>query len=294
MHRDTFVAMDENFESNHHHGDAVVVKLRRDPERFYNAFWGQLRHHRRRRMERLDHQNDASLSYGSWRRSLNKHVGSVALSNCHLVLWTGEIGLGTPPQNFAVDFDTGSSDLWVPSSKCDATCDAYGGWRRYDEALSSTYSKASQNSLENAFEEHYADGEVVSGEHAQDVLQLGELVVEKQVFAQIKTLENFETCASEEGVFGLAFSMISSHNFPTPIHNLANKLRNQVFGMYLDPTDDYSGSKKDGTGHAIQSSSELVFGGVNQFHYEGCLNWHNLGQFTEVTGETFKGYWDIK
>lgn len=319
--------------------DVHVVKLRRDPERHQNALLAQLWHHRDRRLDRVsqnheefisivpsdvsgaskddahptyhsqNHQGTYPRHYGplGWRskrigienRDLQDETGTLALSNCHLVLWTGEIGLGTPPQTFSVDFDTGSSDLWVPSSDCDHSCDTFAGWRRFDQSKSSSATLASKNPTENAFFAQYADGETVAGVHVKDILHLGDsLTVNEQVFAQITSLANFQTCASEEGVFGLGFSMISSHNFPTPINNLSSKLRHPIFSLYLDPTDDYPEPNPTETKTHVQPTShhsELVFGGVNPRHYIGCISWHSLGQFKEVrTGHTFQGYWDFR
>lgn len=141
-----------------------------------------------------------------------------------------------------------------------------------------------------------------------DVLKLGETPLRDQIFAQVTSLHNFKTCEAEEGVLGLAFFQTTSHNFPSLIKNLidSNHLEHSMYSLYLSDEDDYpmtestfehadeNGNLEYGYHRPTSASSQIVFGGVDQRHYEGCLQWHSLGHFDDaMTGGSFAGFWDF-
>jgi len=195
---------------------------------------------------------------------------NVPIMNVADAQYFGEISIGSPEQNFTVVFDTGSSNLWVPSAQCywyDIACWIH---HRYDSSLSSTYVANG-----TAFSIEYGSG-ALSGFLSQDTVTIGGLVVKNQVFAEATSSPGITfVVAAFDGIMGLAFQSISVDNVVPVWYNLLSQhlVSQPVFSFWLDR------STSDKTG------GELILGGVDPSHYTGAISYVPLANTT---------YWEFK
>ncbi|KAM0927631.1 hypothetical protein ACQ4PT_002757 [Festuca glaucescens] len=128
----------------------------------------------------------------------------VILKNYLNAQYYGEVGIGTPPQNFTVIFDTGSSNLWVPSSKCYFSIACYLH-KSYRARRSSTYKKKGK-----WVSIHYGTG-AIAGYISQDSVQVGGVVVKNQDFIEAAFEPSITfMLAKFDGILGLGFKEISA------------------------------------------------------------------------------------
>ncbi|EJD01642.1 acid protease, partial [Fomitiporia mediterranea MF3/22] len=180
-------------------------------------------------------------------------------------LWQGPISVGTPPNTFTVDFDTGSSDLFLPGPACtDQNC---AGHKIYNTGASSTAADQDQT-----VQLEFGDGSTVSGEVFHDTVSIAGLTATNQaVVAASQYSSGFALDVSPpDGLMGMAFQAISNSDSPPVFQTFVaeGQTDSPVFGFTL-----------------LDSGGELFLGGTDTSAFTGSLT------FTPLI--TQPAFWEI-
>ncbi|KAF7721971.1 hypothetical protein EC973_003884 [Apophysomyces ossiformis] len=222
---------------------------------------------------------------------MDKRDGSTApLYNFKGKTYTIEIGVGTPSQLFNVSLDTGSADLWIPTTNCPVTSCPLA---RFDQTKSSSFKSTGQ-----AFSNTYGIGEV-NGTYGFDVVTVGGTSLPNQsVGFASETREIIDT--QTDGLLGMAWPGMNTirnrkDSVPFPFNLMQqNKLAQPIFSVYFNSQ------------FAMGNVGELILGGIDQTKFSGTLAYvpvatysptltgnlfPNLGQFSGDQGTYI--YWTV-
>lgn len=170
----------------------------------------------------------------------------------------GEVKIGSPPQSFTTIYDTGSSNLWVPSQDC-KNCKRNG--HKYDSTRSSTYEKNGQ-----PFALAYGTGSC-NGFLSTDNVEVGGATIKNFTFGEVTTeAANVFGQAPFDGILGLGPAKAAVDKTPMPMDQLVVQgiIEHNVFSAYLAS----NGSK----------SSALVLGGTDPKYYTGEFSYVKIAK----------------
>merc|ERR1711971_845173 len=191
-----------------------------------------------RRVERLG-QLAPELA-ASWE---NGDLPSVSLTDVQDSEYFGEVLIGSPAQKFQVIYDTGSSNLWVPSKSC-TNCKKGGS--KYDSTKSSKYVKDGQS-----FALQYGTGSC-TGFISQDDVVVGGATITGFKFGEVtKEAADVFGVAPFDGILGMGPAKAAIDKVPMPMDQLVAQktIEHNIFAYYLA-----SGGK---------SGSTLTLGGTD-------------------------------
>ncbi|KAH7912654.1 aspartic peptidase domain-containing protein [Hygrophoropsis aurantiaca] len=213
--------------------------------------------------ERFERNTGAPHPLAAKQRVQKRAPGTDPLVNFNTELWYGNITVGTPPKTYTVDFDTGSSDLFLPGPECGQSC---AGHLIYDPSHSST-----AVDIKKEFSLLYGDNSMVSGEQYNETVTIAGLKATSQAVGVAK---QYSTGFSPsrfpaDGLMGMGFQAISDFD-ASPVF--------QTFVAQHKTITPVFAFKLAGEG------SELHLGGTNSEHY--------MGAFTYVDVTT-RGYWEV-
>ena len=128
------------------------------------------------------------------RGTIQREEENVILHDLKNAQYYGTLKVGTPPQEFEVIFDSGSSDLWVPSLTCSSKSMNCASKTTFDKSKSSSYSDVSSGA-KTVFDIMYGSGEVRGTYGVDRVTLADDYTSEEQTLALVDSTDGLgEIC----------------------------------------------------------------------------------------------------
>lgn len=222
----------------------------------------------------LTRQTFKSSGHSQELRSYGKSKSKVV----HKTAYYGRLEVGTPRQSFTVVFDTGSGNLMLPSSYCQAkACTMH---KSFDRKASTTTddiqadgSEAHSGAPRDQITVTFGTGEV-SGVFLQDDVCIGSLCSNMNFVGATDETDDPFTSFKFDGILGLALQEMSQG----PDFNFMDKLvkskalHKPSFSVFLSDSDI--------------ENSEITFGDVKQEHMASEMFWSPVSRNS--------GYWQVQ
>mmetsp|Transcript_2907 Transcript_2907/g.6792 ORF Transcript_2907/g.6792 Transcript_2907/m.6792 type:complete len:476 (-) Transcript_2907:371-1798(-) len=236
---------------------------------------------KRRERRGLRHEGSSEGTLGEGFGPISKkHAGlqgeKILLTNFQNLQYFGKVGIGTPPQEMQVVFDTGSADLWTTGVPCGTSC---SGTARFDLEQSLTAVTTCSGCGPPSKElDNYGSGPV-NGYLFEDKVTLGNLTSSTLIrMGYVTSMAQQQQQLKDEGIIGLGFYGIAQYSNPNPVVSILqeNGIKD-AYAFYLT-TDSTDGS-------------EITFGGFAADHVG-----NQSVQYTKVLN-TYKiglGYWTVQ
>ncbi|XP_054259084.1 lysosomal aspartic protease-like [Macrosteles quadrilineatus] len=224
-------------------------------------------------LQRYHRHNGSLADLGHHLRTVRSAKGGVdvKLKDFQDMYYFAPIKIGSPGQSVVVEFDTGSADLWVPSSsickKKDSYCQKHNTYSHKD---SSSYEKDGAK-----FSITYGAGSV-SGHKSKDKVSVGSLHLSNQIFGEATSINDVTASHKYDGMFGLAYPSVSLLGVDPPFVNMYKQgvVDKHVFAMHLG---------KQGSEWSSSGKAELVLGGVDSAHYKGHFTFPSVTKREHLT-----------
>ena len=193
------------------------------------------------------------------------------------------VQIGTPAQTLKLDFDTGSSDLWVFSTQTPSASD--GSHTLYNPSKSST-SKKMQGATWTIT---YGDNSSSSGDVYTDVVTVGGLSVNTQAVESAEKVSSQFVSGESDGLLGLGWSSINTvtpQQQQTWFANIAGSLDSPLF--VADLKHDTPGSYIFGSIPSEASSVQYAPVDNSQGFWQFTSSTSSIGSFSAIadTGTT--------